>query len=50
MADQAERLREMVRQMRRREKAKAAKVVTVLSGKGGVGKTSFVVNFAIALV
>lgn len=49
MADQAERLREMVRQMRRREKAKAAKVVTVLSGKGGVGKTSFVVNFAIAL-
>lgn len=49
MADQAERLRELVRQLHRKEKDHAAKVVTVLSGKGGVGKTSFVVNFAVAL-
>lgn len=30
-------------------KAPAARTVTVVSGKGGVGKTSFVVNFAVSL-
>lgn len=41
--DQAERLRDMVRGANR------ARVFAVTSGKGGVGKTLFAVNFALAL-
>ncbi len=49
MADQAERLRELFSGAVPKESKKPAYVITVVSGKGGVGKTSFAVNFAIAL-
>lgn len=46
MADQAERLREMSSYPRGAHKAR---IITVTSGKGGVGKTNVVVNLALAL-
>lgn len=45
--DQAERLRQMVATIRNRREG--ARIITVTSGKGGVGKSSFTLNFAIAL-
>jgi flagellar biosynthesis protein FlhG len=48
--DQAAKLREMVGKIKQQETAgKKCIVYCVTSGKGGVGKTSFTVNFAIAL-
>lgn len=44
MGDQAEALRKMAEQ-----KSKGAKVITITSGKGGVGKTNMSVNLGIAL-
>jgi flagellar biosynthesis protein FlhG len=56
MRDQAEMLRNIVKKLQMSEKEKEkpvgpglAKVVTVTSGKGGVGKTNITVNLAIAL-
>ncbi|MCL2084978.1 MAG: MinD/ParA family protein [Oscillospiraceae bacterium] len=52
MNDQASALRQIVhniKQQRDRAPDSGARVVTVTSGKGGVGKTNFAVNFAIAL-
>ncbi|OEH85838.1 cobyrinic acid a,c-diamide synthase [Desulfuribacillus stibiiarsenatis] len=45
MNDQAARLRQLVSQ----NKAKKARVITVTSGKGGVGKSNFTLNFALCL-
>ncbi len=55
MSDQAKRLRDMARHTRRAGGPRAAEVprspriMAVTSGKGGVGKTSFVLNVSIAL-
>lgn len=47
--DQAQRLRQLVEKKKQELQNNRFKVITVSSGKGGVGKTSFVVNFATAL-
>ncbi|NLW47777.1 MAG: MinD/ParA family protein [Firmicutes bacterium] len=47
MADQAERLRAIVKE--NMTNVNPARVITITSGKGGVGKTSFAVNLGITL-
>jgi flagellar biosynthesis protein FlhG len=52
MMDQAQKLRQIVEGLRVKREAqelKKARVITVTSGKGGVGKTNFTINCAIAL-
>lgn len=49
MLDQAERLRRLVNGEEETPNNKKAKIITVTSGKGGVGKSNFVVNLAILL-
>lgn len=56
MRDQAEKLRELARDFKTQAKAPVikqpesrARVITVTSGKGGVGKTNLTVNLALAL-
>lgn len=52
MNDQASALRQIVKSIksqRPREPGEGARIVCVTSGKGGVGKTSFTINLAIAL-
>ncbi|GHU97124.1 hypothetical protein FACS189483_02170 [Spirochaetia bacterium] len=54
MEDQAEKLREMMRKKNssetgpRAKDAKGTRIITVTSGKGGVGKTNVSVNMALA--
>ncbi|RIX51808.1 MinD/ParA family protein [Paenibacillus nanensis] len=49
MNDQAEALRNLIRQQEHRTDRKDTRIVTVTSGKGGVGKSNFSLNFAITL-
>ncbi|WP_438432460.1 MinD/ParA family protein [Gorillibacterium sp. sgz500922] len=56
MSDQAERLRRLVESRQqatpaapRPDKERETRVITVTSGKGGVGKSNFTLNFSIAL-
>ncbi|MGI2293061.1 MinD/ParA family protein [Paenibacillus sp. GXUN7292] len=49
MNDQAEALRQLVKQNNSQSQLKNTRVVTVTSGKGGVGKSNFSLNFALSL-
>jgi flagellar biosynthesis protein FlhG len=49
MTDQAQALRNLVHSHELAGDARATRVVTVTSGKGGVGKSNFSLNFALAL-
>lgn len=49
MSDQAEALRHMVRSRQLQGEGKATRIVTVTSGKGGVGKSNFSLNFSLML-
>ncbi|PLS01471.1 MinD/ParA family protein [Neobacillus cucumis] len=47
--DQAQRLRELYQHFKTVTEEKTTKVVSVTSGKGGVGKSNFALNFALGL-
>lgn len=49
MLDQAEALRKLINNEEQEKKKTSTKLITVTSGKGGVGKSNFVVNLAIVL-
>jgi flagellar biosynthesis protein FlhG len=49
MNDQAEALRHMVRNQALQGEGRMTRIITVTSGKGGVGKSNFSLNFALAL-
>jgi len=49
MYDQAEALRKLVKQNTEQHNQKKTKLLSVTSGKGGVGKSNFSLNFSIAL-
>lgn len=49
MLDQAESLRKLINNEEQEINKTTTKIITVTSGKGGVGKSNFVVNLAILL-
>ncbi|MGJ7921937.1 MinD/ParA family protein [Neobacillus sp. LXY-4] len=48
--DQAQRLRELYQQFNSPQQERATKVVSITSGKGGVGKSNFALSFALSLI
>lgn len=50
MIDQAKQLREKMSQKKAEKNRKQTRVIAVTSGKGGVGKSNFALNFALSLV
>lgn len=49
MVDQAKQLREKVQQKKPKKQRRQTRVIAVTSGKGGVGKSNFALNFALCL-
>ncbi|OXM16002.1 MinD/ParA family protein [Paenibacillus herberti] len=49
MSDQAQALRNMILQQNKPSSNKGTRILTVASGKGGVGKSNFSLNFALSL-
>lgn len=49
MSDQAARLRSLIQSRHSGEAERKTRIVTVTSGKGGVGKSNFTLNFALTL-
>ncbi len=48
MSDQAQGLRNLIKHQGA-DQEKATRIITVTSGKGGVGKSNFTLNFALSL-
>ncbi|WP_127580646.1 MinD/ParA family protein [Paenibacillus koleovorans] len=49
MSDQAQSLRNLVRHQQQETRTTGTRIITVTSGKGGVGKSNFTLNFALTL-
>ncbi|RKD24685.1 cobyrinic acid a,c-diamide synthase [Ammoniphilus oxalaticus] len=50
MSDQAQHLREFMKRRQNDQQRKPTRVLAVTSGKGGVGKSNFTINFGLSLV